>query len=126
MSNAIKNRNAKDKETKDIPLEERVINEFVNQYEFMASGGYEDRTIPVTIRLEKYPLALLDHLAKRWRDNRSSIAAKLLEEMIWLVFRRVYEDKTGEELEQIQTKIYREFEEKQKKAKNAKVKKVDK
>ena len=42
MSNAIKNRNAKDKETKDIPLEERVINEFVNQYEFMASGGYED------------------------------------------------------------------------------------
>jgi hypothetical protein len=46
--------------------------------------------------------------------------------MIWLVFRRVYEDKTGEELEQLQRKIFDEFYEKQKKTKNAKVKKVDK
>jgi hypothetical protein len=56
----------------------------------------------------------------------TGILTKLLQEMIWLVFRRIYEDKTDEEYEQIQKKIFDEFFEKQNKAKNAKVKKVDK
>lgn len=113
MSNVKKNINAKNEESKRIPLEEEVIKNFVNQCEAI----YEDNKIPVTIRLETSSLALLDHLVKRWKSNRSYIAAKLLEEMIWLVFRRVYEDKTSEELQQLHRKIIDEFYEKQKKRK---------
>ncbi len=53
MSNVKKNINAKNEESKRIPLEEEVIKNFVNQCEAI----YEDNKIPVTIRLE-YPLWL--------------------------------------------------------------------
>jgi hypothetical protein len=128
MSNSKKITDAKNKEIKEMTHEERAIQEFIAHHYSIADliDNEDDYNIPVTIRLNKQKVAMLDHLVEMWRSNRSNLAAELLEEMTWLVFKGVYKGKTPEELSQLHEKIYSEFEEKRKKTKPGKVKKGDK
>jgi hypothetical protein len=117
--------NANNEEAKDATFEDRAVDDFVDEHDRIAylieHGG--DVDIPMTIRLKKIKMAMLDHLAERWLSNRSNIAAELLEAMIWIVFKRVHKGITPEELTHLQEKTFREFEEKRNKTKPGKVKK---
>jgi hypothetical protein len=117
--------NANNEEAKDATFEERAVDDFVDEHDRIAylieHGG--DVDIPMTIRLKKIKMAMLDHLAERWLSNRSNIAAELLEAMIWIVFKRVHKGITPEELTHLQEETLREFEEKRNKTKPGKVKK---
>lgn len=122
MSKAKMVTDAKNNETKEMTREEQAIDELVSERELRADwfDEFNDMNIPITIRLNKVHMSKLDHLAKRWRTNRSNLAGELLEEMINLVFIRVYKEKTVEELNQIITEILREFEKKRKVVKRKK------
>ena len=125
MSNVNNITNANNKEAQDATFEERAIDIFVDEHDRIAyliqHGG--DVDIPMTIRLKKLKMAMLDHLAERWLSNRSNIASELLEAMIWIVFKRVHKGIKPEELTHLQEETYREYEKKQNKTKPGKVKK---
>lgn len=99
-----------------------AVDEFVSKRELIADSidDYDEMFIPVTMRLNKYKVAELDHLVKRWRTTRAALASDLLEEIIPLVLQRVYLDKTKEEYVQLQSEILKEFEKKKKATKRKK------
>ena len=98
------------------------VDDYVTQKEAIVElMGMEDETnIPMTIRLNLALMAILDHLVERWSTNRASIASELLEEIIWVVFKKIYEEKTYEEISALQSKLISEFREKKKKKKGEK------
>jgi len=128
MSNSKKITATNNVKANEINYLEQSVDDFVIERERTAEifKHYDDHKMPVTVRLDKLKVALLDHLVERWRENRSNMAAELLEEMIWIVFHRVYKEKTIDELSQLQTKLFKEFEVKQNKKKLGKMKKGDK
>jgi len=97
---------------------ERIIKENEEHAELVNS--FEDTTIPVMMRLERYDTALLDHLAWKWRTTRSNLAKELLTEMIHFVMRKYYKDKSDDEYRDVQNEIYDEFNEKMTKNKKQK------
>ena len=125
MRNEKKITGDRNKDAKGKAIVEEAIDEFVSQRELVADSldDFNDRFIPITMRLNKIRVAELDHLVKRWRTTRSALACELLEEMIPLVLQRVYMEKTPEEFGQLQTEILREFEKKRKTSKREKDKK---
>ena len=98
------------------------VDNYVKQKELTVEMmGMEDETnIHMTIRLNLALMAILDHLVERWSTNRASIASELLEEIIWVVFKKIYEEKTYEEISALQSKLISEFIKKKKKKKGEK------
>jgi hypothetical protein len=98
------------------------VDDYVTQKEAIVElMGMEDETnIPMTLRLNLASMAILDHLVERWSSNRASIASELLDEMIWVVFKKIYEKKTYEEISALQGNLISEFIEKKKKKKGKK------
>lgn len=116
MRNTRKITDDRNKDVKGKAIEENFIDEYVSERErFLDTINFIDATTtPITIRLSRSNVAELDHLVKRWRTTRSSLACSLLEEMIPSVLRRVYMEKTPEEFSQLQTEIMTEFHKKRK------------
>ena len=116
MRNKKENINDNNKEAKEKRIVDEAIDDFVSQRELLADSidAVDSMNIPVTLRLNMFKVAELDHLAKRWRTTRSALACELLEKMLSLVLRRVYIERTPEEFYQLQTEIVREYEIKRK------------
>lgn len=96
-------------EDKQQSIEEEIIDKFIMRKESDAAGSRNLYSFPVMMRLNVNHMARLEHLAKKWRIKKSSLARQMLEEMIYLVMDRYYKDKTQEEYFLIQRQAYDEF-----------------
>lgn len=101
---------------------EEAIDGFIldNEERALSIDGHIDMSIPVMTRLDAFDVAKLDHLAKRWRFTRSGLACQMLQEMIRLVTRKVYAEKTDEEYSKFQDELTEKFQEKGKVSKKKK------
>jgi len=105
-------------------MEEEIINDFILHREAEATyDPFAPYSFPLMMRLDRDHVAKLDHLAESWRTKRSNLAGKMLEEMIDLVMRRYYKEKTEEEYNMILREVWDEFDKKLETAKKKKEKK---
>ncbi|PKN39062.1 MAG: hypothetical protein CVU62_02370 [Deltaproteobacteria bacterium HGW-Deltaproteobacteria-2] len=122
MKKKILNKKAGDRENKKGPMFEENITNFINRKEETLDliDAYEDLSVPVMMRIDKFKVAILDHLAERWRTTRSGLACEILEEMISAIFQKLYKEKTDEELRQLYHEIVDDFDKKKKVSKKKK------
>jgi len=100
-----------------------AIEEFIETRERIAEEWDDEfQSIPITIRLDTSDVAILDYLVERWKENRSSVASKMLNLMLRLTFDLLHKDKTKEERNNLYSNLWNEFydkmETKKKKQKN--------
>lgn len=106
--------------------EESILGEaitcFIDEKEIEAESfdHYKDETVPIMTRLSKDAVALLDHLAERWRTTRSGLACEILDEMILIMFRQVYKEKTDDEFVKFLEELTAKFKNKKKVSKRKK------
>jgi len=103
---------------------EKLIDGFIlsNEERALYIDNYVDESIPVMTRLDTFYVAKLDHLAERWRTTRSNLVGQMLEEMIRLVTRKVYAEKTDEEYKKFEDELTTKFRDKGKASKKKKKK----
>jgi predicted transcriptional regulator len=104
------------------PMMEKLIDGFIlhNENRALYIDHYVDESIPVMTRLDTLYVAKLDHLAERWRTTRSNVVGQMLEEMIRLVTRKVYAEKTDEEYKKFEDELTAKYREKGKVGKKKK------
>ena len=112
MTKAKKIKEEKNIDDRQQSMEEEIINRFILIRDSHADDDPNYYSSPLMMRLNRDHMARLDHLAKKWRIKRSSLARQMLEEMIHLVMDRYYRDKTPEEYRMIQREVWDEFDKK--------------
>jgi hypothetical protein len=109
------NKEAKGKDNIKKSIVNGKIAEFVNENETKIElFGDTDNKTPIMTRIDGLSLALLDHLANRWKKTRSGLACELLETMIIATFRELHKDKTEEQINNLYIQAVLEFNERQK------------
>jgi hypothetical protein len=101
MKRATKKTQEDDKEL-SVPFEHDLglIKEFVRDKEARAAlmKDREGTNIPMTIRISVEAMAILAHIAERWKENKSGLAAELLEQTLFQLIYAVYPKKTQSEI----------------------------
>jgi hypothetical protein len=122
MGKEILVRNTKNKNRTEESILGEAITCFIDGKEIEAKSfdNYKDETIPIMTRLSKDAVALLDHLAERWRTTRSGLACEILDEIILIMFRQVYKEKTEDEFVQFLDELTAKFKNKKKGSKRKK------
>ena len=105
---------------KDSMLDLAITNFITEKERRMEYFDLEDDSIPIMMRLDRLKASMLDHLAERWRTTRAGLACEILEKMIYEIFRKLYKDKSEDEMRQIYIQMNDDFEKRQKKTKRKK------
>jgi hypothetical protein len=92
---------------------DKAIADFIEDNERMAAMMDHDiSNVSLTVRINVAQVVVLDDLAKKWRRTRSNIAADMLERMVFLVFKKLHEEKTEEEFSQLWNGLVTDYMEK--------------
>jgi predicted transcriptional regulator len=106
---------AKDKVNKVSEID--GLKEFVDYYEKMARmmDMHEQLSIPMTVRIDADKMAILEHLAERWKQNRSGLAGRILEDALDNILYKLYQEKTIEEVSDLKLKLREQYRKKKSK-----------